>query len=94
MTHTPSWPTTGLPLGCDDAEIDAATMEQPTPNGNGVDVAALVHRDIELRADVGRKKYGERLQPHNGRDALVDLYQELLDAACYARQAIFERDGA
>jgi hypothetical protein len=32
------------------------------------------------------------LQPHNGRDCLMDAYQEALDLAMYLRQAIFERD--
>ena len=46
--------------------------------------------DMQDRDLAGRKKYGTPLQPHNGRDALVDLYQELLDAAVYAKQAMFE----
>jgi hypothetical protein len=53
----------------------------------------MVMRDMESRDQVGRKRYGVQLQPHNGRDALRDLYEELLDAVVYARQAIYERDG-
>lgn len=53
----------------------------------------LVVVDMQARDKVGRERYGTRLQPHNGRDALVDMYQELLDAVVYCRQAIFERDG-
>ena len=45
------------------------------------------------RDQLGRERYGVPLQPHNGRDALVDSYQEILDAAVYLRQAIYERDG-
>ncbi len=41
----------------------------------------------------GRRKYGVPLQPHNGRDCLVDAYQEALDLTVYLRQAIYERDG-
>jgi len=37
--------------------------------------------------------YGEPLRAHNGRVALVDLYQEVLDAAMYVRQLIEERGG-
>jgi hypothetical protein len=33
------------------------------------------------------------LQAHNGRDALLDAYQEALDLAIYLRQALAERDG-
>lgn len=42
--------------------------------------------DLEARARMGEAKYGQRLRAHNGRDALVDLYQELLDAAVYSGQ--------
>ncbi|MEO6034334.1 MAG: hypothetical protein ABIQ35_03680 [Verrucomicrobiota bacterium] len=33
------------------------------------------------------------LQPFNGRDALHDAYEEVLDLAQYFRQALYERDG-
>jgi len=53
----------------------------------------LVLSDINDRDILGAKKHGKRLQPHNGRDALFDAYQEALDMVVYIRQAIFERDG-
>jgi hypothetical protein len=53
----------------------------------------LVLSDIAERAEFGKNKYGTYLQPHNGRDVLADLYQELLDAVHYTRQLIYERDG-
>jgi hypothetical protein len=43
---------------------------------------------------MGRRKYGTALEANNGRDALMDAYQEALDLAMYLRQAIAERDGA
>lgn len=46
---------------------------------------------MRARDDVGRERYGTPLQAFNGRDAMVDLYQELLDAAVYARQVLAER---
>ena len=46
----------------------------------------LVCEDLELRAQLGEYKYGERLRAFNGRDPRVDLYQELLDALNYLRQ--------
>lgn len=58
--------------------------------GTGADAPARLRLDIEARIESGRKKYGERLTSHNGRDAKLDLYQELLDAVVYARQGIFE----
>lgn len=49
--------------------------------------------DMRERDAAGRQRYGTPLQPHNGRRALVDAYQELLDAAVYLRQHLYERDG-
>lgn len=49
-----------------------------------------VIKDMTDRDNIGRERYGTPLQPHNGRDALVDCYQELLDGAVYLRQAIEE----
>ena len=56
-------------------------------------VWSLVMRDMAERDITGAAKYGVRLQPNNGRDALVDAFQEALDLCVYLRQAIFERDG-
>lgn len=56
-------------------------------------IQALVRADLEERERLGVERYGTPLRAHNGRDGLMDLYEELLDAACYARQLIEERDG-
>ena len=69
-------------------------MSQPDPKPNAYPaVWLLVIADMDARDRVGRARYGTPLQPHNGRDALRDLYEELLDAVAYCRQAIYERDG-
>ena len=57
------------------------------------DLFELVKDDIEKRAEIGLKKYGERLKPNNDRDALQDAYEEALDLAMYLKQAIVERNG-
>lgn len=62
----------------------------PTPNDHPA-IWPLVVADMQERDRVGRERYGTPLQAHNGRDALVDLYQELLDAVVYLRQVIEER---
>ena len=68
--------------------------DQPPPIANTYPaVWSLVIDDMAARDKVGRHRYGTPLQPHNGRDALVDAYQEALDLAVYLRQAIYERDG-
>lgn len=51
----------------------------------------LVLKDMEERRKHGIEKYGTPLQPHNGRDPLIDAYQEALDLCVYLRQAIEER---
>lgn len=63
----------------------------PVPN-DAPAVWDLVIEDMRARDAAGLAKYGTRLQPHNGRDALVDAYQEALDLCVYLRQAIFEMD--
>jgi len=69
-------------------------QDQPPPKPNYLPaVWDLVVSDMLDRDQVGRQRYGTPLQPHNGRDALMDAYQEALDLAVYLRQAIFERDG-
>lgn len=63
----------------------------PVPN-NRPAIWNLVVGDMIARDVLGRKRYGTPLQPHNGRDALQDAYEEALDLAVYLRQAIYERD--
>ncbi len=45
---------------------------------------------MEVRREMGIAKYGTPLQPHNGGNALVDAYQEVLDLAVYLKQKIIE----
>lgn len=55
------------------------------------EVLPLVIADMAGRVAKGAEEYGEPLTTHNGRDALQDLYEELMDACMYIRQAIKER---
>jgi hypothetical protein len=69
-----------------------ATDPQPAPQRNGwPGIARLVIEDLKHREAQGQLKYGMVLQPHNGRDPLIDAYQEAIDLAQYLRQAIFEK---
>lgn len=70
--------------------IEVADQPPPIPNEKPA-VWNLVITDMRERDQVGRQRYGTPLQPHNGRDALVDAYQEALDLAVYLRQEIEER---
>lgn len=69
-----------------------ATTQQEQPRGIGTEIAALVQKDIQFRVEIGIQKYGETLKAFNGRRALVDAYQEVLDLAMYLRQKIEEED--
>jgi len=69
-----------------------ATSAQPKPKPGKDDVIDLVIEDFRARAEMCSKDYGTGLQTFNGRDALIDLYQELMDAVMYLRQLIAEED--
>ena len=60
-------------------EVLSRSFKQHTPRGY----------ELAFIADYSP---GTALQPFNGRDALRDLYEELLDACTYIRQVIEERD--
>jgi len=64
---------------------------QPNPIKNDLPACwDLVINDMKERDKTGLEKYGVRLQPNNGRVALIDAYQESLDLVVYLRQAIYE----
>lgn len=69
-----------------------AATEQKTPKGAGKEVIELVKKDLDSRVEVGKQRYGETLKSFNGRDALLDAYQEALDLTMYLRQTLDERD--
>lgn len=72
----------------------AEIIDQPAPvPAAGVSIQDLVIADMQERKRVGLERYGVTLQAHNGRNALVDAYQEALDLAMYLRQAIEEGRG-
>jgi hypothetical protein len=54
------------------------------------DMVGKIIVDMKDRDEVGFKRYGTRLQPFNGRHALIDAYQEFLDGAVYLRQFLEE----
>jgi hypothetical protein len=70
---------------------DIADQPPPVPNDRPA-IADLVIADMAERKRIGTERYGTPLQAGNGRDALVDAYQEALDLVVYLRQAIEERD--
>lgn len=79
-------------LMCGQISGNTEVVDQPPPIPNeSRPVWELVIEDMKERDHVGRARYGTPLQTNNGRDALVDAYQEALDLVVYLRQAIEER---
>jgi len=72
--------------------LPGVASEQPVPEGKGEPIIDMVVADLQERAKVGAVKYGEKLKAFNGRDALLDAYQEALDLCMYLRQAIDEKN--
>lgn len=66
--------------------------QQNPPEPGDETVIEHVMSDLLMRAYVGKAQYGTLLQTNNGRDPLVDAYQEALDMCMYLKQALLERD--
>lgn len=71
-------------------QVGIYLQPDPTPN-ESPSMHDLVSEDLQKRKEFGLAKYGTALQANNGRDALQDAYEEVLDLAVYLRQAIEER---
>ena len=69
-----------------------ATKQEPMPVKGKTNILNAVMKDLIDRSEVGKKKYGTVLESNNGRDALMDAYQEALDLCMYLRQVIEERN--
>lgn len=65
--------------------------EPPPTKTDSTPVWDLVVADMRDRDKMGRDKYGTPLQHDNGRDHLVDAYQEALDLVVYLRAEIEQR---
>jgi hypothetical protein len=71
--------------------VSGAAVPEPPPVANdGASMHDLVIADMAERKQFGLDKYGTVLQAGNGRKALWDAYQEVLDLAVYLRQKIEE----
>lgn len=66
--------------------------DQPAPiKSDRTPIADLVIADMHDRKQLGIDRYGTALQAFNGRDSLVDAFQEVLDLTVYIRQTIEEQ---
>lgn len=69
-------------------------MTQPDPKPGRQVVGHEVIKDMQERMELGRQRYGTYLETFNGRVALQDLYEELMDATMYIKQRIMEEQAA
>ena len=68
------------------------SQAKPVPN-DSPSAHDRVIEALRARKAFGLAKYSTILQAGNGRDHLVDAYEEALDLVCYLQAAIDERDG-
>jgi hypothetical protein len=81
------------PLQVEPLRKDREGDTQPLPIPSEHPVAhRMVQEDLEGRLQIGIARYGQPLQPFNGRDSLQDAYEEILDLAVYLRNELFERE--
>lgn len=67
---------------------------QAMPVGNDEPIIhELVIEDLRKRLEIGIERYGQPLQAHNGRNAILDAYEEVLDLAVYLKQRLVEEVG-
>jgi hypothetical protein len=63
---------------------------QAPPQPGVQDVTPVLIERLKSRAEEGLKTYGRPLQTFNGRSALQDALEEVLDLAQYLQQAVME----
>lgn len=73
-----------------DIKSEFDTQKDPIKN-DSEPIWKLVIEDMQKRDNTGFKKYGTRLQAFNGRNSVIDIYEELLDAVVYMKQQIEEK---
>lgn len=72
--------------------IDLTMMNQEVPEWERTN--RLVIRDLVEREAFGLQKYGKFLNKATDEDMLQHLYEELLDASCYIKTLIEQRNQA
>jgi hypothetical protein len=81
------------PSHCPYKPKEGGSQPAPIPQPNQPAIQDLVIADIEKRKQLGLARYGTLLKPFNGRDALVDAYEEALDLCMYLKQRLVEEAG-
>ncbi len=65
--------------------------DQPLPGKGKMNVQEVLSKVVIERMKYGADKYGSPLETFNGRDAIRDVWEELLDALTYMTQVRLER---
>lgn len=65
--------------------------DQPAPQPGGYPVQAVLIEALKQRMEFGLKKYGTPLETHNGRNPLLDMWEEMLDMVSYFTQFVLEQ---
>ncbi len=68
-----------------------AAVNEPEPTPGTMDVWPELVKDIEARVKMGLAKYGDVFQADNGRDSLMDAYQDALDLVIYLKAELMRR---
>lgn len=71
---------------------DEHVMPQNPPIAGEEVVLKFVIEDLKKRALMGKRKYHRYLETFNGRNALIDAYQEALDLVMYLKQQLLEME--
>ena len=80
-----------LPIATEDStDVGRVVVEYLTTPMASCPRLPEVAADHESRIAFGEKKYGQRLKINNGRNPIMDLYQEYLDSLSYGMQAYLE----
>lgn len=90
--ETPTWCPILDSQGKQRDDRPLSELDEPAPTGNGNIVGVELIRDIITRINLGRNRYGTFLKTNNGRNALEDAKQELIDLLMYLKQAEMEKD--
>lgn len=71
--------------------LESVPRQPPPVDGGGQCVTTAVIHDLRERSHAGALKYGCVLRSRNGRDMLIDAYEEQLDHVLYLRGEIMDR---
>lgn len=73
------------------SDVRDPERDQPLPLPGNLPVQDIMIAAIEERRDHGIRKYGRPLETNNGRDALKDAWEEVVDLFAYLTQMRLER---